>query len=280
MIAGITGAVAATAAKVGYDFAIGQAKNYAAANGPDIAWGVGHAAADAFAKGVVGNNVMGKGLGFVAGELVGAEAGAFAANGVAVDLVKNAVFVGKAGYDHIQGKNETANENENQPVVPEQKIAVKQPPADENAGYLAKAGNVAGWGVKRFVKNWTTVKIIDVARHTAFNGVIGVATGIAGNAVGGVVGYVPACMAGWKAGAMAAGGPAAVAAAIAVDVLAPVAVNYAGKAAYNAGVGAYDYMFGATADENQAVKQMLQKEAVKVEAIAQDQETEIVQGAE
>jgi len=290
MIAGMTGAAVVTLAKMGYDFAVGQAENYAAANGPDIAWGVGQAAAGAFAQGALGENVVGKGIGFVAGEFVGAEAGAYAANGAAVDLVKNAVFYGKAGYDRIQGQKETANENAEvaeQPVVvetPNKDAPVEQPAVDENTGYLEKAGNVAGWGVKRFAKNWATVKIVDVARDTAFNGVMGAATGMAGNAIGGVVGYVPACMAGWKVGAMVAAGPAAAAATVAVDVLAPVAINYAApivaNAVYDAGKGTYDYMFGAEADENHAEKQMLQNVAVNVVAQEQDQEPEIVQGAE
>jgi len=218
----VIGSVAAgLAANQGLDFIKGQAENYAKANGPDFAWGGAKAAVKAVAQGVLGNNIAGAAVGNVAGAYVGAEAGAAAAGGLAVDAVQLANnFV--------------------------QKTDSEQPP--EETGYLGTAASWAGWAAKRFARNFATVKLVDTVRDAAFNGVYGAAKGIAGNAVGGVVGYVPAAMAGWKAGALAAGGPAAVAAAVAVDVLAPVAINYAApivaNAAYDVGVGAYNYFAG------------------------------------
>lgn len=277
MLPAIGGALGGVLLNQGYQFIKGQGENYAAANGPDLAWYGAKEVVQGVANGIFGYNAAADAVGLVAGEYVGAEAGALAANGLAVGLARDAFDIGQKGIDYYQGKK--AEPQKQIQAVQEEGQAAK-PEANES-GYLDSAYDVAGWGAKRFARNWATVKIVDLARDTAFNGAMGAAKRVAGDVIGGTVGYVPAAMAGWKAGAWAAGGPAAVAATTAVDLLAPVAVNYAapmiGNAAYYAGKGAYDYMFPA---DDQRLEKAVDAVKIKTEANGEIANKGIVQEVE
>lgn len=265
-----------------WDFGGSQIGNYQTANAPKYAWKVGAAAGDALVKGAVGNNIVGQALGYVVGEVVGGEAANVVAGGAVADVASNAIQLGQAAFEKLQETKKTAEQEGPEEALneAEKSLANKLGVNDVDAKTLAK--KVVKKGAQRYIRNATTVALIDAAQNAAYAGAMtagqGYLGGVVGSGAAAAVSYLPACMAGWKVGAWAAGGPAAAAATLAVDILAPVAVGYAAPyvadAASQAAEGVYGYWFGGQA-EAPVTKKI---EEIKITTVADELEQEVEAG--